>query len=574
MTHLTRRRIVSTTGSLTALLTLGGLATAQSIAVEKQFVTPWFEDDLASVSKIVAGRFLGDAIADAAALRSVDGVVSHVASIVEPARFANPLASVEAHDIALLRDADGTGHDGLAALGPDGLSVLMLSPTTSVFEPVDMLGDSWMGATRVWCIRGGSGEREILGWHPASAMLLRASWSSATQQLSWMSAIAPELPYVDEIIDLDFGGAGSGRELAIVMGEWLSVRNWDGSLFGTQLWIGPDNAPAPGKRMFAALDRASGHDALAFHTWSAANNAFLVGAFNATAAWPSIVMSTTHRGTALVSTDYDKDGYEDLVLLDATSDDVRLARGSASSGLILDASFGSAIDLIGAGCGSNEYGLLAAGDLDSDEDVDLIAVNAITGQRVTIFSAVEARVTPGIDRVANSRSTLCVEGGGGCTTSLTLTATVPPEAFAASLPATHLEIVGWFLPDASDPALEMQGAGSVLAYQALTPSSSEQSLTLPVTWASNPLSLSTNALFISARFVRDTAPGVRVKSWPAATYYYAYAPGGSTALAYHLTVEADACPTGPGGGSINEGTVGGSSGTGTGGSTQQPTQRP
>lgn len=573
MTHLTRRRIVSTTGSLTALLTLGGLATAQSIAVEKQFVTPWFENELASVSKIVTGRFLGDAIADAAALRSTDGVVSHVASIVEPARFANPLASVEAHDIALLRDADGTGHDGLAALGPDGLSVLMLSPTTSVFEPVDMLGDSWMGATRVWCIRGGSGEREILGWHPASAMLLRASWSSATQQLSWMSALAPELPYVNEIVDLDFGGSGSGREIAIVMGEWLSVRNWDGSLFGTQLWIGPDNAPAPGKRMFAALDRASGHDALAFHTWSAANNAFLVGAFNATAAWPSIVMSTTHRGTALVSTDYDKDGYEDLVLLDATSDDVRLARGSASSGLIFDASFGSVIDLIGAACGNNDFGLLAAGDLDSDEDVDLIAMNAITGRRATVFSAVEARVTPGIGRVANSRSTTCGGGGGPCTTSLTLQATVPLEAFAPPLPATHLEIVGWFLPNADNPALLMQGAGSVLAYVAIDESTSEDGLLLPVTWNSNPLDLSTNALFISARFVRDTAIGGREKTWPAATYYYAYSPTGSTALAFHLTIEADVCPIG-GGGSINEGTVGGSSGTGTGGSTQQPTQRP
>lgn len=563
---------LTSTCGLMALAVFGGPLHAQSIAEERQFVTPWFEDGAATVTKLLSGRFVGDEIADAAVLRTLDGGGLHVARIVEPARFATVLPSVEAHDMAVLKSATASGRDALAVLGPEGLSVLVLS-SNGRFEPVDMLGDSWAGATRLWCIEGGSGQSEILGWHPQSAMLLRANWSTSTQSLSWLGALTPELPFVDEVIDLDFGGSGGGREIALVMGEWLSIRNWDGSLFGVPQWIGPDNSPAPGKRMFTALERASGPDALAFHMWSPAHGAFIVGAFNASSAWPSLVMDSAYRGVSLTVSNYDGDGYEDLVLLDATSGDARVARGSASSGLVFDSGFGSVVELSGAACGVNDYSHISAADFDADGDEDLLAMVADGGQRVMVFNALASRVTATLERVPGSRSEVFSVNSQTWSTSLTLAAQVPPTAFDALSPATHLEVVGWFLPNAGQDPLTMQANGSVLAYVPLTPSSSVTNLTLPVSWVSHPLNIDQAALFLSARLVRDVG-GARARTWPAATYFYSYSHVNTLALMFHLQREEDTCDGPPVGGGISEGTVGGSTGGGSGGSAPSPTGRP
>jgi hypothetical protein len=533
-----------------ALLAAG--AWAQSIPSEARTFTPWPDPSGPDATKVVSGRFVDAANLDVAVLQGA-AVGGAVALLMEPARFNYTVSSVEAHDMVLVPGAASNGRDGLAILGPEGLSLLLVNDADVGFVAADILDSSWITATKLWCVTNSSGGRELLAWHPTSATLLRATWSVATQTLSWAAAVTPELP-VDDVVGLQFDTPQTAHELVFVMGGWLSVRSWNGAALGAPMWIGADTAPAPGRRMFAALKRPGAADALAFHVWSPALSQFLVGAFNASNAWPTVLMGPDYRGSSLAVADYNADQYDDLVLMDATSDDGRLVSGSATAGLALATTPGSVFAFDAGVCVSGEFDFVGAGDFDRDEDVDVLALDGETGRRTLFSSAVKTQVVPQIGRVPGSRLVVTPpEPGGDFWTSLTLTATVPPAVFDGSSPATHLHITGWFMPDVIATPLEIQAEGSVLASVALTPSTQLQNLNVPVVWLSNPLVEFDAGLYISARFVRKVGSTYE-RVWPAATYFYEYS-GIHNAIPTWVSHSVGGCDAI--GGSGNDGTVGG-----------------
>lgn len=562
MTYLTHASVHLRCALAGALLSAG--ASAQSIQSENRHLTSWPGATWPDATKVVAGRFVNPAILDVAVLQGADAG-GEVALLVEPARFNYSVTSVPAHDMVLVPGAASNGRDGLAVLGPDGLSLLLADNVDGDFLAVDILDSSWITATKLWCVTNSSGGHELLAWHPTSATLLRATWSVATQTLSWASAVTPELP-VDDVVGLQFDAPQTAHELVFVMGGWLSVRSWNGAALGAPMWIGADTAPAPGRRMFAALKRPGAADALAFHVWSPALSQFLVGAFNASNAWPAVLMGADHRGASLAVADYNADQYDDLVLMDATSGDGRLVSGSATAGLALETTPGNVLAFDAGLCGVGDLALVSAGDFDRDEDVDVLALDGQTGQRMLFVSAVKTQVVPQIGRVPGSRLVVPpAVPGGDFWTSLTLTATVPPAVFDGSSPATHLHITGWFMPDTTVSPPEIQAEGSVLASVALTPSSQLQTLNLPVVWLSNPLVESQAGLYISARFVRKVGSTYE-RVWPAATCFYDYGGAPYSALRAWIAESIGSCDIG---GSGNDGTVGGGR-PNTGGGDGQP----
>lgn len=566
MTYLTHASLHLRCALAGALLSVG--ASAQSIPSEARTFTPWPDTTGPQAAKVVSGRFVDAAILDVAVLQGA-ALGGAVALLVEPARFNYTVSSVAAHDMVLVPGAASNGRDGVAILGPEGLSLLLVDDADVGFVAADILDSSWSTATKLWCVTNSSGGRELLAWHPTSATLLRATWSVATQSLAWASAVTPELP-VDDVVGLQFDAPQTAHELVFVMGGWLSVRSWNGAALGAPMWIGADTAPAPGRRMFAALERPGAADALAFHVWSPALSQFLVGAFNASNAWPTVLMGPDYRGSSLAVADYDADHYDDLVLMDAASGDGRLVSGSATGGLVLSTTPGNVFGLDSPSCDVGDFAFVSAGDFDRDEDVDVLALDGESGQRALFSSAVKTQVVPQIGRVAGSRVVVQPPVPGGVlSTSLTLTATVPPAVFDGSSPATHLHITGWFMPDTSVSPPEIQAEGSVLASVALTPSTQLQTLNVPVVWLSNPLVESDAGLYVSARFVRKVGDTYE-RVWPAATYFYQYT---LTHIEIPTWVAHSVGNCDPIiGGSGNDGTVGGGR-PNTGGGDGQPTPR-
>lgn len=313
---------------LTALLAGGGLASlapAQTpVTPERRFTATWNESGTLSVERLVAGRFSLNRALDAAALRTLNGVTQLV-ELYDPGRLTHVMSSGQSFDdLALVSAATTDGRDGVAALDADGLSVLTITDDDLGFSVVDALGGAWSDATRLWSVRGASGESLLLGWVPEQSTLLRATWSSATQKLSELEQGLDVSAGLQNVLALEFDGELASRELAIVTDQWLYVLNWDGSPQWGPLYLGPDLTPGGGRREFAVAQRAGQLDLLAYVMWSPALGAQLVSGFTAAEwFWSFEVLDTPCR--SLLATDYDGDQRDDLVLIAAGETEARLA---------------------------------------------------------------------------------------------------------------------------------------------------------------------------------------------------------------------------------------------------------